>query len=72
MPIAIQEPIMNKAKRNIMKSIPAVLLICVVMIFYSGCKKPSGDGGQNITTIQYEASTEIFPNPERGFGGCKS
>jgi len=58
---------MINSKRNIAKIIPALLLLCVVLSLFSGCKKPSGNDDQNITTIQYEGSTEIFPNPERGF-----
>jgi hypothetical protein len=58
---------MMTTKLNRTKNIPALLLLCVVLALYTGCKKPADNGDQNITTIQYQASTEIFPNPERGF-----
>jgi hypothetical protein len=50
-----------------MKYMPALLLLCIAL-FFTGCKKGGGDdGNKNITTLQYEQSLEIFPNPERGF-----
>ena len=56
------------ANLKLMKYLPALLLICIELFFVTGCKKPGGkDGDQNVTTIQYEQSLEIFPNPERGF-----
>ncbi|MFA5971415.1 MAG: DUF4832 domain-containing protein [Lentimicrobiaceae bacterium] len=58
---------MNNTNRNSTINIPALLLICGVLSLFTGCKKPAGDDNQNITTIQYEVSTEIFTNPERGF-----
>jgi hypothetical protein len=47
--------------------LPAFLLMCIALSLASGCKKPGGDGNANITTIQYEPSTAIIINPERGF-----
>lgn len=40
----------------------------IAAILTISCKK-SGDGNDktNISTVTYELSTEIFPNPERGF-----
>lgn len=58
---------MTYSKHTSTKNIPALLLLCVVLLVYSGCKKPADNTDENIATIQYQASTEIFPNPERGF-----
>jgi hypothetical protein len=58
---------MKTTNRTITKNIPALLLIGVVLSLFSGCKKPKSDNDQTITTIQYEVSNDIFPNPERGF-----
>jgi hypothetical protein len=58
---------MKTANRLFTHAIPALLLICAVASLASGCKKPNSDGETNITTIQYQVSTDIFPNPERGF-----
>lgn len=61
------KPAMKTTNRTFTKNIQTLLLICVFMSLFSGCKKPNNDGEQNITTIQYQVSTDIFPNPERGF-----
>jgi hypothetical protein len=39
----------------------------MVSYFFTGCKKAGNEVDQNIATIQYEQSLDIFPNPERGF-----
>lgn len=49
------------------KFLPTIILFCIALSLFSGCKKSNGDGDANFTTIQYEPSTTIFPNPERGF-----
>jgi hypothetical protein len=49
------------------KYLAALLLMCIALSSFNGCKKPKSDDDQNITTIQYEQSMDIFPNPERGF-----
>lgn len=43
----------------------ALFLLTVFTVVF-GCKKPDDEGNGN-TTIQYQPSQEIFPNPERGF-----
>ncbi|HPT14903.1 MAG TPA: DUF4874 domain-containing protein, partial [Bacteroidales bacterium] len=43
-----------------------VLYLVVALTLSFGCKKPD-DEGSSTTTIQYQPSQEIFPNPERGF-----
>ncbi len=43
-----------------------VLFLLMVLTMSFGCKKPDDDGNSD-TTIQYQPSQEIFPNPERGF-----
>ena len=53
--------------RELFKYLPALLLISIVLALSAGCNKPKGDTDQNITTIQYVQSMDIFPNPERGF-----
>ena len=58
---------MKFTRRNYTTYIPAFLLICALLLLYSGCKKTDNDAASDITTIQYQASTDIFPNPERGF-----
>ena len=52
---------------KLIKYLPTLLLFCIALSLASGCKKPNGDSNTNLTTIQYEPSTTIFPNPERGF-----
>ena len=42
------------------------LYLIVALALSFGCKKPD-DEGSSGTTIQYQPSQEIFPNPERGF-----
>ncbi len=45
-----------------------LFLVCILFSFITGCNKPDGeDANKNISTIQYEQSLDIFPNPERGF-----
>jgi hypothetical protein len=44
-----------------------VLFLLAVLTLSFGCKKPDDNGGGDMTTIQYQTSLEIFPNPERGF-----
>lgn len=58
---------MTLTNRNSEKNIPILLLISLVLPLYIGCKKLTGNEDQNISNIQYEVSTDIFPNPERGF-----
>lgn len=58
---------MKFTHRIFTNNIQSFLLICAILSVFSGCKKPDNDGGSNITTIQYQASMDIFPNPERGF-----
>ena len=52
---------------KLIKYLPTFLLLCIALSFAPGCKKPNGDVAANLTTIQYEPSTAVFPNPERGF-----
>ena len=56
-----------KLTKRTAKNISTLLLVGVFMLLYSGCKKSNSDDKQNITTIQYQVSNDIFPNPERGF-----
>lgn len=50
------------------KFFPAFIAICLALMLTIGCKK-SGDGNEKtaFSSVTYELSTEIFPNPERGF-----
>lgn len=47
---------------------PVYLIIgMVLLLVVCGCKKSTNNGSAAISTIQYEPSLDIFPNPERGF-----
>ena len=53
-------------KANIYRNALIVISLGAVMAF--SCKKSvDGNGDNTISTILYEQSMEIFPNPERGF-----
>lgn len=53
---------------KIIKYYQAIIVICIAASLAFSCRK-SGDGNNEISasTILYEQSAEIFPNPERGF-----
>ena len=45
-----------------------LLMMCIGLLLCLGCQKAKEkDVTVNTTTIQYEQSMDIFPNPERGF-----
>ena len=53
---------------KLLKYLTALLLTCVIVSFFTGCKKQDGnEEDKNINTIQYVQSMDIFLNPERGF-----
>ncbi len=49
------------------KFVSAALVCMIILITSDGCKKTDDGKDDDLTTIQYQQSSAIFPNPERGF-----